>query len=328
MQIKEKDLENLKIEVNSKVTEELKGYNLPEYFRKVKQTFENPSYKKMMKQINMQNEIYANAMRSMFQSSTFDILKNQVQAIQFTIPNYINDSIALQLSNLSSACKLNYGRILEPTKQISEMMANITRMNLDIIPNIINSIEFKNIFSNIEFNEFKVNEDGSVQYEDESVFLVEESSDEIISILKSIGTDVKDIKDSLTKKGIAVILFLFIITNIFGGFFNKVGETVFDTITSAYANFVKENELENTEENQKAFMESYLIVNANELNVRSAPSSDSQLVGMLYRNQCVKIVERIPYWTKIEYNNIIGWVFNRYLIKFDENTSSLISIEN
>ena len=69
------------------------------------------------------------------------------------------------------------------------------------------------------------------------------------------------------------------------------------------------------------------------MNVREKPSSESELIGKLYKYQCVRIIEKVPYWTKVEYINkkeeisIKGWVYSRYLLKFDENIFEWISME-
>lgn len=324
MQIKEKDLENLKIEVDNKVAKKLEDYDLPNYFKKVRNMFESPSYKKMIQQFNRQNEIYSNAMRSMIQSPTFEILKSQVQAMQFTIPNYMMDSMALQLSqisNISSFWQANYDRILGPTRQIAEAMKNLSQINLSRIHSIINSINFNNIFESynyvfedVDFNNIEINNNGSIQYDDE-VISIDENSDGLLQRLNYIEKNITKIDKKLSEKDKKlIIIFKWIIGTIIGAIISIGLQECYDNIKIKY----KESKAQSTigQTQQEFFAENYMLVCANELNVRETPSSNSNLIGKLYNYQCVKILEKVPYWSKVEYTNknksisIIGWVFN------------------
>ena len=338
MQVKEENLESLKIEINNKVNKEIKKYDLHNYFKQVRTVFEGSSYKKMMEQTYIYEKVYANAIRNVFQSSTIDVMMNRIPKIQnympdIIIPNYMGNSIAIelkQISNMSSVWQSNYERLLRPTKQIADMIANITKMNLDIIPNIVNSIEFRSVFDKIELDEFQINEDGSVQYENEKLYLTEETTG---NLLLEINNNVKDIKQVLSsKKSLIIIILFFIFTAISSGFFEEVGKDMY----GAFKHFIKENRLESItiKEQQNEFSKNYMQVNADILNVRETPSSDSKLIGKLYNYQCVKVIEKASYWTKIEYKNarentsITGWVFTRYLMKFDEDTFEWINLED
>lgn len=79
-----------------------------------------------------------------------------------------------------------------------------------------------------------------------------------------------------------------------------------------------------------SFLESFEIVSAEELNVREEPSSKARLIGKLYKFECVEVIEKVKYWTKVRYTNkekkvsIEGWVYTRYIKVFDENTSKFI----
>ena len=106
-------------------------------------------------------------------------------------------------------------------------------------------------------------------------------------------------------------------------------------IETTFNDYVENNQLEEKtkDEQQKLYTKSYVQVDATELNVREKPSSESELIGKLYKYQCVRIIEKVPYWTKVEYINkkeeisIKGWVYSRYLLKFDENIFEWISME-
>jgi hypothetical protein len=227
-------------------------------------------------------------------------------------------------------------------KNVIESVLNIQKVNFTALNSIINSINFESLFNNyngffndINFDDFSINSDGSIDYENEKVIFTEENSQDIVKILKSIENNTNDIKETFNKKSIAVVIFLFILCGIFSGFLNKMGETIFDNVQKSFKLFTEENnDIKNETKSKENYIKSYRIVNADELNVRLDPSSDSILLGKLYKNQCVKIIENAKYWTKVEYINkeksisIIGWVYNRYIIEFDENTSSLVDSYN
>lgn len=165
---------------------------------------------------------------------------------------------------------------------------------------------------------------------DENIEISEDDLQECLKTLENVSNDTKEIRENTKPKNIIVVILLFIMSGIFGGFFNKVGESVFELITNAYGQYIEINRMDNNEDSQKSFFEKFRVVNANELNVREEPGKDSRLVGKLYLNQCVEVIEKTKYWTKIKYESIekgisiIGWVYSRYLSVFDNYTSSFI----
>lgn len=185
---------------------------------------------------------------------------------------------------------------------------------------------YSSILSDIDFNQININADGTVIYQDEEIQLENKDVDEVINDLKSIKEDTSKIREVLTNpKSKIIIIVIFIISGICNGFLNKCGEAIFELIPKAYNNYIKEDE-NNTKD---SFVENYRVVNANELNVRESGASDSIIIGKLYMNQCVEVLDKINYWTKIKYVNkekdieIIGWVYTRYLSYIDEETLTL-----
>ncbi len=69
--------------------------------------------------------------------------------------------------------------------------------------------------------------------------------------------------------------------------------------------------------------ETYKLITASKLNIRNGPSTKSDAIGIVPRNQLVKILSKTDKyeeinemkgnWIKIEYKNEIGYVFNGYL---------------
>ena len=204
----------------------------------------------------------------------------------------------------------------------------------------IQKVILQDYIKNINFDELKISEDGIIKYEDEQIILNNETVSDCFKTLEDITKNPKELKNDNNKsskpikaKSIVLSIIVFIILNFFGGFFNKAGENSFDLISNAYKGYIKREKVDPGEKSKQNFMENYRIVNAKELNVREDSSSSSPLIGKLYLNECVEVLEKVNYWTKIRYENkekeilIIGWVYSRYLSMFDESTSSFIVCE-
>ena len=221
------------------------------------------------------------------------------------------------------------------SSEIHKIIENSLKASSLYISEILREYDWNNIiknsgliFNDIDFNQININEDGIIVYQDEEIQL---DNKDVENTLNLIQKDISKIREVCTsKKSKIIVVLIYIITGICGGFFNKCGEYLFNVttnvITNAYNNHIEENK-DNTKD---SFVINYRIVNANELNVREEASSESRIIGKLYLNQCVQVLEKINYWTKIRYINkekkinIVGWVFSRYISYIDEATLTLI----
>ncbi|MGG3801442.1 N-acetylmuramoyl-L-alanine amidase [Metabacillus fastidiosus] len=68
------------------------------------------------------------------------------------------------------------------------------------------------------------------------------------------------------------------------------------------------------------------VVSANELNVRSEPSLNSEVIGKLSKGDRITINEFIGNWAKITFNNKVGYVHKNYLVlnSSEQPTGSLL----
>lgn len=77
----------------------------------------------------------------------------------------------------------------------------------------------------------------------------------------------------------------------------------------------------NIEESNNEFISNARYVNARKLIVRSGPGKNYNSIILLNWGTIVKVIDKVRYWTKIQYKNeetiIEGWVYSRYLEKFD-----------
>ena len=83
------------------------------------------------------------------------------------------------------------------------------------------------------------------------------------------------------------------------------------------------NNIVATENSNKDFIDNARYVIAEALNVRKGPSKNHDIQITLKYGTVVKVIDKINYWTKIEYKDkqngisLEGWVYTRYLEKFD-----------
>lgn len=55
-------------------------------------------------------------------------------------------------------------------------------------------------------------------------------------------------------------------------------------------------------------------LNSGSLNIRSAPSTSSEIIGRAYNGDRVNILQTLPDWYKIDYNEKTGYVSSKYVI--------------
>lgn len=276
-----------------------------------------------MKSYKLMMEEYRRSIISM--TTTLEpIIKSLKPSISMITPTYIeymkqyNTQIS-QIINSSGMREIINYNLRIASSSISEAMRGYDWSN--ILKN------YSSIITDIDISQISINADGTANYQDEEIQFDNNDVDDVIYTLKSIENDTSKIKEVLTnKKSKIIIIIIFIISGICSGFLNKCGESIFDLIPKAFNNYIEEDK-NNTKD---SFIENFRIVNANELNVREEGSSESRIIGKLYLNQCVEVLEKISHWTKVRYVNkekdinIVGWVYTRYLSYFDEETSALI----
>ncbi len=104
-----------------------------------------------------------------------------------------------------------------------------------------------------------------------------------------------------------------------------VEATKSQTMTSSGNDSREEEKTESSESAEEAQESKSDLVMAdvqNSMNVRTAPSEDSEIVGLLYADCGGKILEQGDGWTKIQSGDLVGWANNNYLI-FDKEAETL-----
>ena len=143
-------------------------------------------------------------------------------------------------------------------------------------------------------------------------------------ILNNLISEIKKQNDPLTQK----VLMWFVYPLIVGlclAFINPVvGNYVKGKITSNKREVAKELKVQaKASINDLSALTSLRYVSADILNVRSGPSNKSDLIGSLRFSSAVLVIKKQKSWTLIEWRDsendvfIKGWVFSRYLSKFN-----------
>ena len=88
-------------------------------------------------------------------------------------------------------------------------------------------------------------------------------------------------------------------------------------------NYTINNNISIQKDEQLDFIDNARYVIAEKLNVRSGPGKNYEIINTLKYGNVVKVQSKVKYWTEILYkdieNDILikGWVYTRYLEKFD-----------
>jgi hypothetical protein len=202
----------------------------------------------------------------------------------------------------------------------------------------------KEQFENIDLKNIKVNENGTINYLNETVEF-KDTVDEIKLFINSdtnLEEKIFKILQSIKLKH-PIIVFI-IITFIFYPFYSyyvdytkaiiiaKVQEVQDKNKISADKNKIikdMKNEVSlqlnaNSSESLKlkAYLNQYRFVNIDCLNVRISNSMDTKVLATLEFGQVVRVLDKNKGWVLIEYNDnrniyIKGWVFSKYVSKFN-----------
>lgn len=196
---------------------------------------------------------------------------------------------------------------------------------------------YKDMLSSFDFDNVIFNKNGTIEYEGE-VFdekEIEETSNEIITDLSS-NNSINFTNNTIIKKIIVCIIIVFgfsflsqddlsyCLLAIAGGFLSQPGADIFT--------FFKEKFTTNYGYKAGSFKEHCGLINIDEVSIREKPSKNSKEMGKLYYSWTVNIIERKPYWAKIEYKNVqdkihlSGWVSIKSIKQFNKRTSQFEDI--
>lgn len=217
-----------------------------------------------------------------------------------------------------------FQKVLKPTIQSYVQQINNIRSQI-IIPDIYNTIlAYKDVVSEIDFNNLKINDNGTIEYEGETFY--EEDIDKATKEIAINSSISKDKKQSILQK-----IIIFILSAYICGIIGQAGAETYTYLKDTFLAIYENVQSSNNEDNY--FNEKCRIVDVTELNVRKSYSKDSKIIGKLYYLQLVKELEKVPYWTKIEYIDIendikiIGWVSTRCIKSYNQFKSEFNDIE-
>lgn len=269
---------------------------------------------------------YINTISESILSQTY--MSNLINSIESILPkNYINT-----ISETLSVFANNALKNIIPQNYVPNMFETITNnvSNIcytDTITNCINEI----IDSNINLNTILVNKEimnnTSVDIEK---FDKNDRENTFTNIKEIINISQKDNAEQLIynklneiKKehplvaGAIFQIFWIIISLVIGAFFTQNSNNYY------IQNYTVNNNFSIQKDEQSDFIDNARYVIAEKLNVRSGPGKNYEIINTLKYGNVVKVQSKVRYWTEILYkdieNDILikGWVYTRYLEKFD-----------
>lgn len=279
----------------------------------------------------MNNDIYN------FSNSGINKLIEQMQQISRPVVDMVNSTVfRTSMQSVIQQCSIynkmmqeyfisdTFQKVLKPTIQSYIQQINNIRSQI-IIPNIYNTIlAYKDVVSEIDFNNLKINDNGTIEYEGETFY--EEDIDKATKEIATSSSISKVKKQSILQK-----IILFILSAYICGIIGQAGAETYTYLKDRFLGIYEDVQSSNNEDNY--FNEKCRIVDVTELNVRESYSKDSKIIGKLYYLQLVKELEKVPYWTKIEYIDIendikiIGWVSTRCIKSYNQFKSEFNDIE-
>lgn len=279
----------------------------------------------------MNNDIYN------FCNSGINKLIEQMQQISRPVVDMVNSTaFKTSIQSVIQQCSIynkmmqeyfisdTFQKVLKPTIQSYVQQINNIRSQI-IIPDIYNTIlAYKDVVSEIDFNTLKINDNGTIEYEGELFY--EEDIDKATKEIATNSSISKDKKQSILQK-----IILFILSAYICGIIGQAGAETYTYLKDRFLGIYEDVQSSNNEDNY--FNEKCRIVDVTELNVRKSYSKDSKIIGKLYYLQLVKELEKVPYWTKIEYIDIendikiIGWVSTRCIKSYNQFKSEFNDIE-
>ena len=150
-------------------------------------------------------------------------------------------------------------------------------------------------------------------------------SENIVEAIEKLIVEVKSLKEPLIQRMLIQLIFPLILTLVFA-FFNPVA----DFYVKEHLNKAEKKQVSNHINKEvvnniraKEVLRHLRYVKADVLCVRKDKSSCGKLIGYLYFGQVVEIKEKRKNWTRIKWVDetgeisIEGWVFTRYLKKFN-----------
>lgn len=293
---------------------------------------------------NYINSLSESILSRTYMSDLIDCIlpKNYMNMINETIlsPNYLEtlvDSILPKnymntLVESLNKSTINVLKSIIPHNYVSNIFKDITNnitntFYTDTITNCINEI----IDSNINLNTILINKEiiNNTPVDIEK-FDKDDKENTLTNVKEIINISKKDNAEQLIYNKLNEIkkehplvaetisqIFWIIVSLVIGVFFTQNSNNYYIQNYNVNNNFyIQENE-------QSDFIHNARYVIAEKLNVRNGPSKDYDIIDTLEYGNVVKVKSKVKYWTEILYkdveNDILieGWVYNRYLEKFD-----------
>lgn len=231
--------------------------------------------------------------------------------------------------------------VIKPTL---ELYAQQMKKIYDIIPiiatqNLYSTMaSYRNILREINFDNLKLNDNGTLEYEGESFSEneIEVTSNEIVTEINTKGTvEVGNIlkKILLCLIGTLIISFLqaedlkYFFLMMYGGFLSQPGADAYNFFKDKFIKVFKKDSITND------YFENYSgLVQIDNLKLRKKPNKDSKVIANLDFGSSIEIKNQLGSWLEINYcinedNNtyISGWVYANGIKRINKIKQKLIS---
>lgn len=240
---------------------------------------------------------YMNTIVENFNKATISVLKSIIPQ------NYVSNMFETITSNIANICY---------TDTITSCINEIIDSNINLNTILVN----KEIINNTSIDIEKFDKDDK-----ENTFT---NVKEIINISQKdnaeqlIYNKLNEIKKEhpLVAEAISQIFWI-IISLVIGAFFTQNSNNYY------IQNYTINNNFYIQKDEQSDFIDNARYVIAEKLNVRNGPSKDYDIIDTLKYGNVVKVKSKVKHWTEILYKDIEndifieGWVYTRYLEKFD-----------
>jgi len=269
------------------------------------------------------------------------LIGNYTKALSGLDTSRLMDNYTKVLSGLDTSRLLdNYIKALSGLNT-SKFNQSTWKGILEPLESILN--ERKSEIREIDFDSIEVNKDGTINYKNQLINI-----NDNIEIINSFFTAILSFPQNLaniflkfkTLHPIAFFLFIFLIFSPIQERYNEFANKIINEAIQRYhltklenvavkkgsiINSINDEVIKrvNQENVRKEIFNNYRIVFTEYLNVRSGQSIKTKIIAKLHLGQLVRIIRKERNWSLIEYTDedceicIRGWVFTRYLKRFD-----------
>lgn len=240
---------------------------------------------------------YMNTILENFNKSTIRVLKNIIPQ------NYISNMFESITNNISNICY---------TDTITNCINEIINSKINLNTILINKEILNN--TSVDIEKFDKNDKENTLTNVKELINISQK-DNAEKLIYNKLNEIK--KEHPLVAGAIFQIFWIIVSLVIGAFFTQNSNNYY------IQNYTVNNNFNIEKDEHLDFIYNARYVTAEKLNVRNGPSKDYEVIDTLKYGDVIKVKSKVKHWTEILYKNIDnaiyieGWVYSRYLEKFD-----------